>query len=164
MATAKPKAYALDIFKVLDRINARDFGAFRDFSEPEKKSFQPYIAMKWMLGTTDKQQILRLNARVNPYMFSLGNHKELLYMLLCASTNGKARRYSWVKPASNTGKFAVTLGVIEEHYKYSAKQAIQALPLFSKEEILDIAQYLGRQSEELTKIKNEFKSSAKTTV
>lgn len=159
--TIKHKAHTLDIFHVLDRINARDYDAYQNWNEAEQKALQPFVVMKWMLGTDDQRQLLRLNTRVNPHMFALGQHKELLYKLLCASTDGKTRRYSWVKTSGKQASNSATLEVIKEYFGYSARHAKDTLPLLSKDEVLEMAQYLGRQSDELTKIKNEFKSSDK---
>lgn len=161
MAKAPAKGYTLDIFQVLDRVNARDYSAFKNWNEGEQKALQPYVAMKWMLGTDNKRTLLRLNSRANQYMFSLGNHKQLLYMLLCACTNGKSQRHSWIKTAGKPSTMPTTLDVVQEFYKYSERHAKQVLPMLTKDEVLDMAQWLGRQSEELTKIKNEFKSRDK---
>lgn len=161
MATAaKPKAYALDIFSVLDRINKKDYDAYKGWSEAEQKAFQPYVVMKWMFGTDNTKTLTRLNTRANPYVFNLGtNHKELAYMLLCAVGQGKSQRYTWVKTATKPAPKPMTVGVIMEFYGYSERHARDALPLLDKEEVLDMAQWLGRETVELTKIKNEFKSS-----
>lgn len=161
MATAaKPKAYTLDIFSVLDRINKKDYGAYKNWSEAEQKAFQPYVAMKWMFGTENTKILSRVNSRVNPYVFALGqDHKELVYMLLCAAGLGKPQRYTWVKTAAKPAPKPMTVSVIMEFYGYSERHSRDALPLFDKDEVLDMAQWLGRETVELTKIKNEFKAS-----
>lgn len=156
---AKPPA--LDIFYVLDRVNAKDYGAYANWSEEEQKAFQPFVAMKWMLGTDNKKVVVRLNTRANPYVFTLGAHKELLYKLLCAVGTGKTVRYSWIKTATKAPTANATLGVIQEYYQFSLRHAKDALPLLSKDEVLEMAQWLGRETDELTKIKNEFKARDK---
>jgi hypothetical protein len=161
MTQAKPKAHTLDIFAVLDAINAKAYDAFSTMSEEEQKALQPFVLMKWMLGTDNKRTQLRLNARANPYMFALGQHKELLFKLLCAVADGKSQRYSWMKMATKGPSASMTLSVIKEFYGYSERHAKDALPLLSKDEVLEMAQYLGRETEELTKIKNEFKARDK---
>ena len=161
MTQSKAKAHTLDIFAVLNRINAKDFDAFKNWSEEEQKAFQPFVAMKWMLGTDNSRIVTRLNTRANPYMFSLGNHKELLYKLLCATTDGKSRRYSWMKMASKAPSANATLEVIKDYYGYSTRHAKDALPLLTKDEVLEMAQYLGRESDVMTKIKNEYKARDK---
>lgn len=156
------KAYALDIFQVLERINANDFGYFATLEEHEQKTLAPYVLMKWMYGSNKPKHLLRLNNRANQYIFSLGKHKQLLYMLLCAVSDGRAQRYSWAKSATvKKGSSSLSVKVVQDYYGYSSKQAAEALPLLTKDDILDMAQFLGRQSDELTKLKSELKT--KTT-
>jgi hypothetical protein len=156
------KARPLDIFEALDRINHNDFGYFATLSEEQQKSFSPYVAMKWMQGTNKKKQLVRLNNRVNPYVFALGNnHKQLMFMLMCSCTEGNGQRYTWSKGSTKAPAKAHSVGVIMEAYKYTQKQAREVLHMFNMDEILELAQYLGRQTDELTKIKSEHKSKSK---
>lgn len=158
----KPKSYALDIFQVLDHINKNDFEYFGSLSAEQQKTIQPYVLMKWMFGTKQPKSIVRLNSRVNPYMFSLGaEHKELLFNLLCTVSDGRSQRYSWNKTGKKGSSAPTCLKLIQEFWGYSPEQAKDALPLLSDDTILDVAQYLGKQSDELTKIKSELKSKSK---
>lgn len=160
---AEVKAPPLDIFKVLDRINANDFEYYAGLEDHEQKSLSPYVLMKWMYGTNKPKHLLRLNARANPFMFSLGNHKGLQFKLLCAVTDGRGQRYSWTKTVSNKkGSTSLTIKVIQEYHGYSIRHAKEALPLLTKDDILEMAQYLGRQSDELTKLKAELKTTKGT--
>lgn len=163
MSKEKPSkpAYALDIFDVLNHVNMNDFEYYGKLEEHEQKALHPLVLMKWMLGTNSDKQILRMNTRVNPYVFSLGQHKELLYKLLCSTTMGKSQRYSWIKTASAKKVGSLATAVVEEFYKCSPREAKAAMELLSGEEVLEMAEYLGRQSDELTKIKAEFKSKTK---
>jgi hypothetical protein len=155
---SEEKARPLDIFQALDRINHNDFGFFATLTEEQQKSFSPYVAMKWMHGTSKKKHIVRLNNRVNPYVFVLGNnHKQLMFMLMCSCTDGRAQRYTWTKAAGKTASKSHTVALIQEAYNYTVKQAKEVLPLFSLEDVLELAQYLGKQTDELTKLKSEHK-------
>jgi hypothetical protein len=159
---SEPKERALDIFEALDRINHNDFGFYASLTEEQQKSFQPYVAMKWMQGTSKKKQLVRLNNRVNPYVFSLGNnHKQLMFMLMCACTDGRAQRYTWSKGGGRKAAKSHSVAVICELYKYTIKQAQEVLHMFTVDDILEMAQYLGKQTDELTKIKSEHKTKSK---
>lgn len=161
MSTQKERA--LDIFQVLDRINQNDFEFYATLTDEQKKSFQPYVAMLWMLGTSNKKQIARMNSRVNQYAFALGNnHKQLLYMLMASCTDGRSQRYTWTKLASKGSSKSHSLAVLMECFNYNEKRAKEVLHMFSLDEILELAQYLGKQTDELTKIKSEHKSKPKT--
>lgn len=159
---SEPKERALDIFETLDRINHNDFEFYATLTEEQQKAFQPFVAMKWMQGTSKKKQLVRLNNRVNPFVFSLGNnHKQLMYMLMCSCTDGRAQRYTWTKAGGRQASKTHTISILCEIYKYTAKQAKEVLHMFTLDDILEMAQYLGKQTDELTKIKSEHKSKSK---
>ena len=76
MATHK-----LDIFRILNNINKKiDF--YDTLTTEEQKSIQPLVLMKWLSGTSSMRQIAFLNEIVNPYIFTLSNHKKLLIWML----------------------------------------------------------------------------------
>ena len=157
--------YKLDIFQVLTNINGNEFDYYATLDEQQQKAFVPVVTMKWMLGTANGKHIKRLNDRVNKYVFELAKHKELLYHLMCATTTGKNIRYKYIKTSSSTTSSSkpVSLGVIEEYYGYSSKHALDVLPLFNHDDIVEMAEYLGRQQDDLTKIKNEHKAAKGTS-
>lgn len=152
------KKYALDIFKVLERLNAKDVEYFEKLSEEELKSLHPLVLMRWMSGTQEARQVFFLNELVNPLVFPLGKHKSLLLKLLMICGPGKARRYNWNKAkgksTSNTPK---ALDIIKEYYGYSTKHAIDTLAVLSNDAILEIAEYLGKQPNEIKEITKELK-------
>lgn len=151
--------YKLDIFDVLRNINGNEFNFYAALDEQQQKAFVPVVVLKWMLGTANAKHLQRLNNRANRYVFPLHAHKELLYHLLCTVTTGKDVRYKYIKTATaNKGSKPVSLGVIEEYYRYSSRHALDVLPLFEKDDILDMATFLGRQLDDVTKIKNEYKA------
>ena len=154
---APSKGYALDIFKVLDRINNTDVLFYDQLDEEQRKGFAPVVAMKWMFGTPNRQQLVRLNRCVNPFVFPFGtNHKGLLYRLMCATSTGKSVRYKWIK-ATTTKNKPMSCSVLEQMYGYNRQQALEALQLLTKDDVLEMAEYIGLQGDEMTKIKAEFK-------
>ena len=162
MATNATKARPLDIFEVLERINCNDFQYYHRITEDQQKSLQPFVLMKWMVGTKNMKQVGRINNYVNKYMFSLGtDHKELLFKLLCSTTDGLGSRYFWAKNAKTTSSTPMCIKMVQELWDMTAEQAKQSMILLNDETLLEIAQYLGRQSDELTKIKSELKSRSK---
>ena len=78
-------------------------------------------------------------------------------MTLC--TTGKPQRYFWNKAQSKkSSKTPTVVGVVREYFKYNTIQAIEALPLLDDEDILEYAEQLGRQKEDVAKIKKELKT------
>lgn len=153
------KKHKLDIFRVLDRTSRKDQAFYHDLTEEEQKAYQPLVVMRWLSGTTDARQIFFLNELVNPFVFNFTKHKELLYQLMTVCTGGKPQRYYWNKALSKKStKTPTVIGVIKEYFKYNTIHAIESLPLLTDDDILDYASQLGRQKEDIAKIKKELKS------
>lgn len=149
----------LDLFGLLDQINKKNVQYFKCMTDEDVKAFQPLVVMRWLSGTASERQIVYLNELVNPCVFSLYKHKELLYGLLTTCTSGKSQRYVWNKTVSKkTTMFINTVEMIKSYYKYDTLRAIDALPLLSDQDILMMADDLGLQKEEISKIKKELKA------
>lgn len=149
----------LDIFRVLNALNKKDAGFFETLSEEEKKEFQPFLVARWMSGTPSAQQVFLINEVSNKYNFSLTNHKQLLWQLLCVSNSGQNQRYTWNKlPGKSTSGKPNAARAVMQYYKYSMKDAIQALKVLSRNDVLEIAQDLGWQQEDIAKIRKEIKA------
>jgi hypothetical protein len=152
-AKATPK---LDIFRVLNALNERDINFFAKLTEEEQKAFQPFLVQRWMSGTSDARQVYFINALANPYVFTLPNHKQLLWYLLVVANSGKSQRYVWNKlPAGSTSPKPLSTKIVAQYFNYSMKEAGEAVHALSKNDILNIAVDLGMQPDELSKIKKE---------
>lgn len=153
------KKHKIDIFQVLNHISTKDRSFFNQLSDEEKKAFQPLIVMRWLSGTLEARQIFFLNELVNPFVFSTHTHKELLYYLMTTCTSGKPQRYSWNKALSKKSSGTpMSTSIVKDYFGYSTLHAVEALPLLSKDDILDYAEQLGRQKEDIAKIKKELKN------
>lgn len=152
------KKYALDIFKVLEKLSLKDKKFFEELSEEDLKSLHPLVLMRWMSGTQEARQVFFLNELVNPMMFPLTKHKQLLLKLLMICGPGKVRRYNWMKAkgkkTSNTPK---VLAMIRDYYEYNTSDAIDAIKILSDNAILELADYLGKQPDEVREISKELK-------
>lgn len=150
--------YKLDIFGLLNNINKKDVSYYSKLSEEEQKAFVPIVTMRWLSGTKNEKQIIFLNELVNPYVFSLHKHKQLLYNLMIVSASGIHQRYSWIKcKPKKTKTLPECERIVSEYFRYNIKQASDAIPLLSDDTILEIAEELGLQKEEVTKLKKELK-------
>ena len=150
--------YKTDIFEVLGNLNKKNHQYYTGLTEEEQKSIAPVVLMRWLSGTSNPVQVLLLNELVNPYVFSLQKHKQLLFDLMCTCTPGKFYKYTWLK--ANTGRQKNKPQAVEilcRQYDYSTVHATEVLPLFSDEEIISLAEGLGYQKEEITKLKAELK-------
>jgi len=149
----------LDLFELLGNINKKKRTYYRELSDQEKKEFVPLIIMRWLSGTTNPGQITFLNEVVNPFVFELSKHKELLFMLMTVCTNGSFKKYTWQKAKGKSmPTMPTSLDVIKRNDPYlSHRQAVDLLKIFKESDILEMAGDLGCEKDELTKIKAEFK-------
>jgi len=150
--------YKLDIFQMLNSIDRKNDQVFSSLTEEEQKAFQPLVAMRWLSGIKSERQIVFLNEFVNPYIFSLYTHKNLLFKLMTVCTSGTINRYRWNKMNSKKrGNKPLSVTVIKEYFNYTNIQAIEALSFLSADDILQYATELGWQKDEISKLKQELK-------
>ena len=108
MATAKPKKErALDIGKVLNAVNQKNYNFYSKLTEPELKEFSPYVLMRFisnpMISDRDVLEwyIVETNERINKHHWDLSKeHEELLWKLYAtigAGTNLNHRFMPMVK-------------------------------------------------------------------
>lgn len=159
MVAKKKPTRKLDIFKVLSGISTKDTEFYHRLSDEERKGFLPIVVARWLSGTSNAKQVYFINELVNPFIFSLHKHPELLFDLMTLCGPGKSQRYYWNKTVSNKStKHPIMISVIREYFGYNTMQAKEALPLLSKDDILEYAEDLGKQKDEMTKLKKELRT------
>lgn len=156
MTDTEKKERKLDIFEVLKEIDSGNRTFLDTLEDDVKKDFVPLVTMRWASSVGGMQAVL-LNELVNPMVFKFGNQPELLYKLMVASSDGKQRRYRWLKSKSKTKANKLTIRTIAAYYKCTAKDAgfyAKRLPL---EDILEMAEALGYDSDTIKALKAENK-------
>lgn len=154
------KQYKLDLFKdVLPNLSRKNEKYYKTLTEEQAKEISPVVLMRWLSGTGDARQVYFLNELVNPFVFNLGKHKELLVDLLTLCTSGREQRYKFNKVKSKkTSKTPKSVEVIKDFFSYNTIDALEVMPMISNEDILSFAEQLGRQPPEISAIKKELKS------
>lgn len=144
-----------DLFAFLGKLNKRNLEAYDNLSDEDKKAAHPFVIMRWLTGTSDQAQIVRINTFANRYMFSLGQEKELLFKLLAASCTGKTNRTKWIKgPGSGSTKLSVQ--IIKDRYNCSTREAEQYIDLLNAEDLLLFAEEVGWDKEQIKKLQVEL--------
>jgi hypothetical protein len=152
------KAYALDIFDLLNKINdASVVDVYSGLTDEERAAFAPLVTMRWMSGSPDAAELLALNEFVNQYVFSLGKHPHLLMQLLQACSSKKRKRYNWVASKAEA-KRALSVKAAQEYLGMSRRE-VQAIKLPPDEELIKMAESMGWQADEVSKLKKELQSS-----
>lgn len=152
MATTKD----FDLFAFLEKLSSRSFTAYQNLSDEHKKQASPLVISRWLTGTNDQLQLIRLNEVVNPYIFSLGNHKELQFKLMASACTGNTKRYSWKKmPSSNSDKLKIE--VIKQSLGISGREAkMYTDTIQDSSKFIEAAEDLGWSKDEIKKLQTEL--------
>lgn len=149
---------SFDLFDLLKRLGSRDMQAYSRLPDDHKKAASPLVIMRWLSGTSDAAQVIRLNEAVNRYVFSLGAEKELLFKLLAAACTGSSPRTSWLKgPGAKSMKLATK--AVAERYDLTVAEATQYLEVLDTDDILQCAEDAGWNKEDTKKLQTELGSS-----
>lgn len=150
--------YKLDIFDLLSKINSVKSGdIYSKLSDDEKKGFAPLVVMRWLSGTSDERQIILLNEFVNKYVFTLAKHPHLLMQLMQVASSKTSKRYQWIGIKSKK-KNPQSQKVVQDYLEMSAREVKLLNPFPNEAEIMQMAEELGYQKEEITTLKKEFKN------
>ena len=148
--------YKVDIFDILNRLSIGEQDIWSSLSEEEQKAISPLIVMRWLSGTSSKRQIVYLNTLVNHLVFSLSKHPDLLFKLMTCCTEKHPARYQWLGQKKSGPSKKLSVQVLQNYYGYSSREATKVLPLLNRDDIIRIAENLGWEKEELTKLKKEL--------
>lgn len=144
-----------DLFSGLESLSKSDYGWYGKLSDEGKKQVAPLVLARWLSGTSDYLQLIKLNMLVNPYTFSLGNEKDLLCKLMAASATGP-KRYKWIKGPGSTGASSVRLKIISDYYEISLREAALYANAIDASDMIEMAEELGVEKDVLAKLKKEL--------
>lgn len=148
----------LDIFRVLAAVDAKNRSFYESLTEEEIKGLTPFVVARWLSGTSQAGQVYFINELFNPFAFALCNHKQLLWYLLTICGSGKKQRYVWnTLPGKKNTTRPQAVHVVKQYLKYSTSEAMSVLQILSDKDILNMAEEMGWQPEELSKLKKELK-------
>lgn len=142
------------IFQVLSAID-KGTSLFDDMTDEDLKGYHPYVLTRWLAGSNNPSMIVYLNELVNVHNNGLHKHKRLLFRLM-QTTRGSNVRAKWMAPPAKTKRESIAVKVIQESLSCSKREAASYLDSLSAETILDEAERLGWQKDELKKLKQEL--------
>ena len=152
--------YKLDIFELLSKINSSKSGdIYTKLSDDEKKGFAPLIVMRWMSGTSDERQIILLNEFVNKNVFTLAKHPHLLMQLLQVASSKTSKRYQWIGVKSKK-KNTLRKRAVKEFFNMSEREIGLMSPFPHDTEIMEMAESLGWEKEDINSLKKEMKDGS----
>jgi hypothetical protein len=147
----------IDIFEVLKHVDVGDYNYIQSLTDAERKTISPYIILRWMAFTNDKEKLLMLAASANQNIFKLHRYPELCYNLLCSSGNNKPEFYKWKKQKSKPTKRPITVDLLKKYYKIGTAEAKADSELMNLESMLAIIDELG-EWDQIEAIKKEYKN------
>lgn len=150
----KQNKQQLNIFDVLKQIDSHDEVFFDALPTTEQKQLHPLVLTRWMSGTSDPGVIQLLNLTNNRYNFALAQHKPLLMrmLLVSAPTSKRPRRYRWLAKTSGSRSDRLE-HIVKTFYNCSPREAASYVKQHTFEEVLQMAEHIGMQSDEIKALK-----------
>jgi hypothetical protein len=94
----------LDIFKVLEAIDKKDYGWYDRLTEEQQKKFVPYVITHWMSaikanGMLGAYYVMSTDQNANKHLFNerVQQHPKLQWLMLCAASPGMGKQFhQWI--------------------------------------------------------------------
>lgn len=158
------KKYGLDVFRLLEALDKRDFNFYKNLSDDEKKSFAGIVAMRWMSSVTgpksfQEYHIIAVNEVANKHFWNsaLANHPELQYLLLARAGTGQKMRHEWIKGPSNKSNTKVYEFLKRVYPTANDDEYKLFLEMNTANDLVDLAKMMGMQDDEIKDLKKELK-------
>jgi hypothetical protein len=143
-----------EIFDHIKQIEKGNMEFYANLPDELKSTVNSYMLLKWMSYTSDKKQILHINALVNSKLFSLSKHKDLLFKLFCSSASGTKNSYKWLK--RNTKKGSELIKLISDIHNCGINEAVEILEVYSKDDLLELCNDMNLDKIVVDKLKKEI--------
>ena len=160
--------HKLDLTKLLEALDRRDFSFYSKLTDEEKKGFTGIVALRYMSSVPDNGSDLSEyfigtanEANLHFWNSEMTKHPELQYMLLAMCGLGTKQWHPWIKGPAKKKKSKI-LTILKKYYPTANDEELEFfLSINSKDELLEIAQMLGYQDDEMKDIKKQIKEIKK---
>jgi len=160
----RPDTDPLNIFRVLNKIDRKDYDFYDTLTEEQQKSIPPFVIMKWGANVYDDPDIQAYyirsaNANCNENFFDLHRHKKLQYLSCCAiSPNLGTPRHYWLTGNTNTKATPLQQFVQNEFPEMNAEEVELFITTHSREDLKSWLEQHGLENKNVLKILPKKKS------
>lgn len=147
---------SVDIFWVLNQLDAKNFELWEQLDEQQRKDISPYVILRWLAGCSDPEQLVKLGEIACSCLFEFGSKKELMLKVLAACTVNGSKRYKWINPKGASKSSSKALELIAMSYGLSLKHANDVRAQFTAAEIIELAEAQGWQKPEIKELQKEL--------
>lgn len=160
----KKPEYKLDIFRVLEAIDKKEFDFPGTLSEEEIKQLHKslYVLLRWNSSVKnsylEEHYLVATNYIVNHNYWDISGHPELIWKLFCITGAGKPQRHQWIssKSATKTPKIDKLLETKYNNLKSYEMNLLKSR--LNKDSITDLAKDYGYEDKEIKELINELKN------
>jgi len=95
--------YKLDIFKMLEAVDCKDYDFYDRITDEERQGFSAFLALKWGASVEGSREIQHYylaatNHYCNKYWYDITKHPKLQWLELCAAAPGVGKqRHTWLE-------------------------------------------------------------------
>lgn len=147
---------SLDVFALIKAAQNKDFQFYDKLSDQQRKEFAPVVVQRWISGCDDPLQVMMVNEYVNPYVFALHKHPQLLYKLMAVASQ-KNNRCTYPKIVKNKDKSTpLAVDVIKRMLSVSTDEATSLVKTMKPQDIIDAGYDLGYDSSDIKKLTKEL--------
>ncbi len=165
----KTTAQKLSLDTVLQAIDRKDLGFYDRLTDDEKKSYSPFILMRYMSSLGPQSDlaayaVLATNDIVNNGFFSLGKHPELQHKLMCLTGTGKKqyRPYIGSKGSSKTSSKVIDEFLMGLYPNINQTELDMLKSQYNKDTIQQLGEDAGLSKAEIKELVEDAKKFYKT--
>lgn len=151
-----PKKPTIPLGDILNAINRKDRGFYNRLSDELKKSFSPWMMMRYASSINDSTYapfgIFLVNEIVNVNFSDIPekDHKELQWLAFTAASVGTSQTYTYIKPPNARKKKDKVFQFLLDLYPTRKLSDIELLlELNTKEDLRELAKNMGFTDKEL---------------
>lgn len=158
--------YKLDLKTVLSNLDHGNKDFFNSLSDEEKKSFQPFVLMRFMSSVQNSEYpeiaLISINEIVNKHFWDISREVELNAKLLAACGYKKNMFHKWIpNKISKTNAVMSFVRDIFNHRRWHCNK--MELDIFinklNLEQLEGLCSEYGKSKEETSKITKDYKAN-----